>query len=352
MILNWSESMKKLYLAVFFSFLFGGSFAKADLHGDFIKVECNKDLGLLTINDNNIWGHDIGLYFEKMQPFYRYTIDTKGADKSHTEIILINNFTWEENKSFKYNCDVSENMSYDVDIKWEKGSSCTDFQDANYIVNVIENKKVNQNIVHKKIIDDVSLGCKGIENIYITYNSANNEADISFDDSISKAYFLNDEYEQPITDERIKQKNKEMTIEDWEVDLRCAFEDLEEFNGIKKEFEGCLIDDSKNELRTAIMLEAYDKAIDCMKAVAYKIFDKYYTNNNKLSKENFENYVNATIKLNNNVIYNSDWAREHRSGEVYIIEAKREIYYMVKDVVNRYIKELRLECNDAYKYDI
>ncbi len=344
--------MKKLYLAVVFSFLFGVSFAKADLHGDFIKIECNKDLGLLTIGDYNIWGHDIGLYFEKMQPFYRYTIDTKGADKSHTEIILINNFTWKEDKSFKYNCEISENMSYDVDIKWEKGAGCTDLQDANYIVNVVENKNVNKNIIHKKIIDEVSLGCKGIEKIYITYDSVDNEADIRFENNISKAYFLNDEYEQPITDERIKQKNKEMTLEDWEVDLRCSFDDSEIFERLGQKLDNCMVDYDKNAIKLSEILKAYDKAIDCSKAIAYEIFDKYYNHNNNLSKENFDSYVNAVIGLNNNVIHHSDWAREHRSGEVYILDAKRETYYMVKDVVNKYIKELRLECNDAYKYDI
>lgn len=343
--------MKQLYLAVVFSFLFGIGNVKADLHGDFIKVECNKDLGLLSISDNNIWGHDIGLYFEKMQPFYRYSIDTKGVDKSHTEIILINNFTWEEDKLFKYSCKISKNMSYDVEIKWEKGAGCTNSQDANYIVNVIENKKVDKNIIHKKIIYEVSLGCKGIENIYITYDSSDNEADISFDNNISKAYFLNDEYEQPITDERIKQKNKEMTIEDWEVDLRCYFDDSEIFKKLEQKLDNCVID-NKNEIQTLEILKAYDKAIDCSKAIAYEIFDKYYTHNNKLSKEHFDSYVNAVIGLNNNVIHHSDWAREHLRDEVYVLNAKRETYFMVKNAVNKYIKELRLECNDIYKYDI
>lgn len=343
--------MKQLYFAVIFSFLFTTGNAKADLQGDFIKVECNRDLGLLSISDNNIWGHDIGLYFEKMQPFYKYSIDTKGVDKSHTEIILINNFTWEENKPFKYSCKISKKMSYAVEIKWEKDAGCTNSQDANYIVNIIENKEIDKNIIHKKIIDEVSLGCKGIENIYITYDSSNNEADISFDNNISKAYFLNDEYEQPITDEQIKQKNKEMTIEDWEVDLKCSFDDSEIFNKLRQKLDNCMVDYNKNKIQTLEILKAYDKAIDCSKTIAYEIFDKYYTHNNKLSKENFDSYVNAVIGLNNNVIHNSDWARKHQRNKVYVLEAKRETYFMVKDVVNKYIKELRIECSDAYQHD-
>ena len=342
--------MKKLCLAVIFSFLFGIGNVKADLHGDFIKVECNKDLGLLSISDNNIWGHDIGLYFEKMQPFYRYSIDTKGADKSHAEIVLINNFTWEDDKPFKYNCEFAKNMSYDVEITWEKGTSCTNSQDANYIVNIIENKKNNDSVNNKKIVDKVSLGCKGIENIYITYDSTYNVADISFGNNISKAYFLNDEYEQPITDERIKQKNKEMTIEDWEVDLRCSFDNSEIFKKLGQKLDNCAV--NKSEIQISEILKAYNKAIDCSKMIAYEIFDKYYTHNNKLSKENFDRYVNAVIGLNNNVIHHSDWAREYQRDEVYVLNAKRETYFMVKDVINKYIKELRLECNDAYKYDI
>ena len=152
--------MKLLYLAVVFSFLFRICDAKADLHADFIRVECNKDLGLLSIGDYNIWGHDIGLYFEKKQPFYKYSIDTNGEDKSHAEIILINNFTWEDDKTFKYNCNFAESMSYDVEISWQKDVDCVDFQDANYIINVIENKKSKDGLNSKKIIDKVSLGCK------------------------------------------------------------------------------------------------------------------------------------------------------------------------------------------------
>ena len=48
----------------------------------------------------------------------------------------------------------------------------------------VENKNVNKNIIHKKIIDKVSLGCKGIEKIYITYDSVDNEADIRFENNI------------------------------------------------------------------------------------------------------------------------------------------------------------------------
>ena len=206
--------MKKLYLAVVFSFLFGICDAKADLHADFIRVECNKDLGLLSIGDYNIWGHDIGLYFEKKQPFYKYSIDTNGEDKSHAEIILINNFTWEDDKTFKYNCNFAESMSYDVEISWQKDVDCVDFQDANYIINVIENKKSKDGLNSKKIIDKVSLGCKGIKKIYITYDSSNNNTNLTFENNIPKAYFLSDEYEQPITNERIKQKNNDMTVDD------------------------------------------------------------------------------------------------------------------------------------------
>jgi hypothetical protein len=131
-----------------------------------------------------------------------------------------------------------------------------------------------------------------------------------------------------------------MTIEDWEVDLRCSFDDSEIFERLGQKLDNCMVDYDKNEIQISEILKAYE------------IFDKYYTHNNKLSKENFDSYVNAVIGLNNNVIHHSDWAKEHRSGEVYILDAKRETYSMLKDAVNKYIKELRLECNDAYKYDI
>ena len=132
-------------------------------------------------------------------------------------------------------------------------------------------------------------------------------------------------------------------------DMECPLKKIESINQLEQKLNNCNIDYGKDEVQTSVMLEAYDRAINCLKAVAYEIFDKYYIHYNETSKKNFDSYVKATIDFNNNLIHHSDWGREHQLAEVYVLQSTGGAYSMVKDMVNKYIDELRFECNDMFE---
>ncbi len=98
------------------------------------------------------------------------------------------------------------------------------------------------------------------------------------------------------------------------------------------------------------MLKAYDKSIDCMREVAYKIFDRYYTHYNKATKEHFDNYVSVVADISYDVTQRSDWGGNIRMAEVYVLQAKGRAFVMVRNLVGEYIKEIRDECAEAYDF--
>lgn len=129
-------------------------------------------------------------------------------------------------------------------------------------------------------------------------------------------------------------------------DVPCLSENNEDLNQLEQQLNNCKIDYGEN-YNTDEMLKAYKKAENCLKTVAYAIFDEYYTKKNIQSKEVFDKYVQAIRRLNYNIIQGSDWATDNHFAEVYVLEAEGAIQASLKEMILQYINELRHECIDV-----
>ena len=125
----------------------------------------------------------------------------------------------------------------------------------------------------------------------------------------------------------------------------CLSENNEHLNQLEQQLNNCKIDYGEN-YNTDEMLKAYIKAENCLKTVAYTLFDKYYTKKKIQSKEIFDTHIKAVRDFNYNLIQGSDWAIDNHFAEVYILEAEGAIYTSLKDIILQYINELRHECID------
>ena len=129
-------------------------------------------------------------------------------------------------------------------------------------------------------------------------------------------------------------------------ELSCLSENNEDINQLEQQLNNCKVDYGKN-YHTDEMLEAYKRSENCLKAVAYTIFDKYYTKKNIQSKKIFAEHIKIIRDFNYNLVQGSDWATNNHFAELYILEAEGAIYNTTKDVVLQYINELRHECIDV-----
>lgn len=131
----------------------------------------------------------------------------------------------------------------------------------------------------------------------------------------------------------------------------CPAEEISEIDKLEQEWKKCaVVDYGKDEWRTSEMLKAYERSIDCMREVAYKIFDRYYTHYNKATKEHFDIYVNVVTDISFDIIQRSDFAVGIRMAEVYVLQAAGSSHVLVKNLVGDYIKEIRDECAEAYDF--
>jgi len=128
-------------------------------------------------------------------------------------------------------------------------------------------------------------------------------------------------------------------------DVLCLSENNEDLNQLEQQLNNCKIDYGEN-YNTDEMLKAYTNAENCLKTVAYTIFDKYYTKKNLQSKEIFDTYIKAIRDLNYNLVQGSDWAIDNHFAEVYSLEVKGATYTTLKGIILQYINELRHECID------
>ena len=128
-------------------------------------------------------------------------------------------------------------------------------------------------------------------------------------------------------------------------DVPCLSENNEDLNQLEQQLNNCKIDYGEN-YNTDEMLKAYTNAENCLKTVAYTIFDKYYTKKNLQSKEIFDTYIKAIRDLNYNLVQGSDWAIDNHFAEVYSLEVKGATYTTLKGIILQYINELRHECID------
>ena len=199
--------MKKLYLAVVFSFLFGISYAKADLHADYVKVECNKTFGFIDIQNDTMFGRRMVEHFGTPTPYFKYSAKNYIID---SDIYLINSF-FENDEDFIINCELSFDLSYIVKIHQTDIGDCQ--YDTTKLISITEIKKG----VKKELVNEVAIGCEGkvdriVGELHYEHNvltDKNAGLTVLFSFKSSGVYFNTYENVEPITDEIMNKKYKE-----------------------------------------------------------------------------------------------------------------------------------------------
>ncbi len=105
----------------------------------------------------------------------------------------------------------------------------------------------------------------------------------------------------------------------------------------------CYVNMPENAVSTAEMNEAYDQYIDCLTAVANKLFDTMYKHNNEQVKENFNKLVTAIYAMSHDINEHSDIA-ENIGGTMRTTEALSDAEYWIKQFVENYIKNAKADC--------
>lgn len=136
----------------------------------------------------------------------------------------------------------------------------------------------------------------------------------------------------------------------WAETQKCFGKHADVLDRLEQNLNNCKIDYGQ-QWQTAEMLDAYDKAKECVRSVADEIFDLYYVRDNTKSKESFDRYVSAIRELGSSLAFGSDWAKENHLAEVYTLEAEGTVYFMVKDIVKSYLDKLRSECGERVEIE-
>ncbi len=148
--------MRKLCLALLFCLL-SALPAKADLNALFIRLECNRDLGIFDIQYNNIFeGAKAYKYFEKNKGVYKYNMDkstTKNAD-----IEILNGYFY--NEPYKFHCQLSPTQKYTLTITNNDKINC--LNDRGFIINIVRllGKDDNLENTTRYLVKDFPIGCE------------------------------------------------------------------------------------------------------------------------------------------------------------------------------------------------
>lgn len=118
---------------------------------------------------------------------------------------------------------------------------------------------------------------------------------------------------------------------------------LKNVENLDIELSKCYINMSENALSTAEMNEAHYQYVDCLTAVANKLFDTMYNHNNKQVKENFNKLIEAVYAMSHDINEKSDIA-ENIGGTMRTTEALSETEYWIKRLVENYIKSVKADC--------
>ena len=116
-----------------------------------------------------------------------------------------------------------------------------------------------------------------------------------------------------------------------------------QIQNIEKELAKCKVNMPENP-STVDMNNATYNAVDCVTEVAYKIFELYYTENNKTVRKDFDALVKTIYSHSHNLIQSSDVARKFYNGTMYNTIAIGHAHYMIKNIVNEYIQQIKKEC--------
>lgn len=199
--------MRRLCLAVLFCLMFVTS-AKADLHGMFIRIECNRDLGLLDIGYNWINADKMGRFFNQGIEDYVYNIKQK--ENNNADMILLNGYEFKE--PYKYHCVLAPNQKFDINIERTHIGKYT-INDGSFYITVVEHLQSleTKEIISKTILDKVIIGADGqVDTIHIAAFYDNTGTDITLERSHFIAFFMEPEKDKPLTEEAITEERKQL----------------------------------------------------------------------------------------------------------------------------------------------
>ena len=71
----------------------------------------------------------------------------------------------------------------------------------------------------------------------------------------------------------------------------------------------------------------------------------------KKAKSSFDKLVTAIYDHSHHLVHESDFAKNVYTGTMYITSAIGYAHSMIREIVKKYIKEVRFECADAHEFD-
>ena len=128
------------------------------------------------------------------------------------------------------------------------------------------------------------------------------------------------------------------------LDAQCEESDAMAISLLERELANCKGD--FDVLSTDELLKAYDSQNNCVVAVAYKLFDRFYIKNNKEVKEHFNDMVRAIGNYYNDINLSSDFATENHLAAAYTEGAAAETAAQIRKAVEQYIHSLKRECEE------
>ena len=120
---------------------------------------------------------------------------------------------------------------------------------------------------------------------------------------------------------------------------------------LEKELESCEISYQDNA-STADMNEASYKAGDCAIQVGNQIFETYYTSTKDESKDLFNKHIQIIYDFSHHLYQGSDFSKKFNNGTMYNTMAITESYFAIKELVKKYLKELKNQCEDAKELNV
>ena len=125
----------------------------------------------------------------------------------------------------------------------------------------------------------------------------------------------------------------------------CSEENAKFIEQLETQLNNCKIDIPDNATDIE-MINAYDDFTNCLKIVAYQLFDYFYKNKNQSVKNDFNKVIWATHLHYQNLIRNSDLAQKLYTGALYEVQVKTNTSLKIKEIVQEYIQEMKSQCAD------
>lgn len=118
---------------------------------------------------------------------------------------------------------------------------------------------------------------------------------------------------------------------------------------LEKELQKCTVEYG-DDASVADMNNATYNSANCAIQIGHELIKTYYANTEKDSLKQFDNYVVQIYNHSHHLNQESDYAREHYIGTIHNSIAISEAEEMIKNLVKRYLKQLKSECKDATDY--